>query len=333
MGTLEIHGHQFFENKSPIFLQGMNLFLDSFRLEKDPKKIYTPPQVGADLIHKIIPYLQQCHLNCVRIWPTLQNDIHIASIDDEGINLLQDAGFHLIMNLPINWNLKPSLNTIKEFLKKYSPVKFPRISIYCINNECYHGFFSPHRYLDAVNHLTHRVTHTPTLVTNANLNFPKYFKSDIIGADFFTYRYSISSQGFQDVGAVAQMFLEDASQLYSWFPQKWKGGYQYLVQYLQKKAAKNNFDPRYFQQNLLKVLRTTQKWKKPFLVCEYGYTDEASQLPEIFAHMPIREMQGHIWYNWTNFDCMVKGKLSNISLFEKFKEMCLRLERIKVQNQ
>ena len=94
------------------------------------------------------------------------------------------------------------------FCIEYSPQKYPNILLYCIANEVYHGFLMPHGYLDQLHILTRKVTGRPTLVTNANLNFPKYYGADVIGADFFTYRYSISRQGASDVGAVAQMFLE-----------------------------------------------------------------------------------------------------------------------------
>ncbi|MHA1611826.1 MAG: hypothetical protein ACTSVZ_12465 [Promethearchaeota archaeon] len=331
-GPIQIRDHRILVEGKPFFIQGMNLFLDAFRLEKNPRLIYTPPVVSETLVSKIIPHLQECGINTVRIWPTIINGRHQASISDEGLYRLQDAGFHLLLNLPVNWNLKPPISDLKEYLERYNPINFPGIAIYCINNECYHGFRSPHRYLDAVHHLTRRITQRPTLVTNANLNRPWYFGSDLIGADFFTYRYSISSQGYDDVGAVARMFLEDAAELYRLFPRVWIQFYPLFERYLRYKAQRNNFDPKYFQQNLLKVLKQTQKVNKPYVVCEYGYTDDPDQLEIIFAHMPVQEMQGHIWYNWSNFDPKVEGKITNRPLFNNFKDICHRLARIKHQS-
>jgi len=45
--------------------------------------------------------------------------------------------------------------------------------------------------------------------------------------------------------------------------------------------------------------------------------------------MPILSMEGHIWYNWINFDEKMEGKISNMPLFQKFGECCTRIEKIK----
>ena len=81
--------------------------------------------------------------------------------------------------------------------------------------------------------------------------------------------------------------------------------------------------------NLRKVLKGAQRANKPYLICEYGYTEHAEHIPIIFDQMPVREMVGHVWYNWINFDERIKGKISNPRLFNAFKAMVGRLERIK----
>lgn len=323
---MHIQNGQLMINNKPFFLQGMNLFLDSFRLERDPRRIYSPPVVTADLIHKIIPHLKGLSLNTVRIWPTYINGIHESSIEEEGLYALMEAGFHIVMNLPVNWHMKPGLNEIKKYIQRYSPLSFPNIDIYCISNESYHGFRTPLKYLQAVNHLVKRMTHRLTIMTNANLNHPFYLGADIVGADFFTYRYSISSQGYSDVGAVLRMMFEDAADVYRIFPKsQLLHFYPAIVKYLNFRAKHGNFDPKYFQKNLLKVLHHAQSLNKPYIVCEYGYVDSPELLDIIYAHMPLKQMNGHIWYNWSNFDVNISGKISNLPLYEKFRDICRRL--------
>ena len=318
---------------SPFFIQGMNLFLDPFRLEEDPRKIYTPQIVSEDLVKKIIPHLQTLGINTVRIWPTTINKkngrIHKSSIPGELFHLFEDVGIKIILNLPINWNLLPTFSEIKNYLLKYSEEKYPNIISYCINNEAYYGFLSPHRYLDSIQSLVKKYSNRPTLITNANLNFPKYYKADIIAADFFMYKYSISRDNEDDVGAVFQMFLEDAKNVYKIFPEWILKSYPYLIEILKQKAKKKNIDFPQFQKNILNVMKQTKKNKKPFIVAEYGYTEHPDYLETIFAHMPILSMEGHIWYNWINFDEKMEGKISNLPLFEKFGECCARMEKIK----
>lgn len=325
----EIINQKLFLNKERFFLQGMNLFLDKFRLEKNPRQIYTPKVASIELIQNIIPLLKELNINTVRIWSTFQDNHHISSISDEGLKILGEEGINIVMNLPVNWNLKPSLSSLDQFLCEYSAKKYPNIIIYCINNEVYHGFLSPHHYLNAVQSLVSKRTTRPTLVTNANLNFPKYYKADIIGADYFMYKYSISRNDEEDVGAVFQMFLEDAAKVYSLFPKLILRSYPLLVKYLKFMAKKSNIDFKQYQGNLLKVLKQTQKYSKPYIIAEYGYTEDPQYLDQIFSHMPITSMEGHIWYNWVNFDTEILGKIDNRPLFEKFKKITHKLEKIK----
>jgi hypothetical protein len=201
--------------------------------------------------------------------------------------------------------------------------------MYCIANEVYHGLIMPHQYIRGIELLTHKYGKRATLVTNANLNFPMYSHSDIIGADFFAYQYSISREGVKDVGAVAQMFLEDAEKTYRWFPHVLLKRYYLVVKYLQWKAQKQNFNPEYFRKKLLKVLKVTQKLFKPYLIAEYGYCDDPKLLSVLFNQMPLEYMCGHIWYNWTNFDPNVDGRVENQGLFDEFGKICKRLERLK----
>jgi hypothetical protein len=322
----------FVENK-PFFIQGMNLFLDKFRLETDPRRIYTPTYASDDMIRKIVPLLLDLGINTVRIWPTIIDTKHSASISEEAFHILDDSNIKIILNLPVNWNLKPSYRELRVFLQRYSHQKFENIVINCISNEVYHGFLCPHSYLDNVQRLSKKYSPVPTLVTNANLNFPWYFKSDIIGADFFTYKYSISRDGVEDVGAVAQMYFEDARKLYKWkwFPKAILHYYPFVVKYLKKKARTANFSPGYFRKNMYKLYNQTKKRHKPFLVCEYGYTEHPEHLDHIYQNMPIREMMGHVWYNWINFDENMEGKITNQPLYDKFKIYLKRIKKIKSQ--
>ncbi|WP_371804619.1 hypothetical protein [Candidatus Lokiarchaeum ossiferum] len=325
----EIINQKLYLNGERFFLQGMNLFLDKFRLEKDPRQIYTPKMASIELIQNIIPLLKEMNINTVRIWPTILNGQHISSIPDGGLKILGEEGINIVMNLPVNWNLKPSLSILDQFLQKYSAEKYPNIIIYCINNEVYHGLLSPHRYLDAVQRNISKKTNRPTIVTNANLNFPKYYNADIIGADYFMYKYSISRNDEEDVGAVFQMFLEDAAKIYSIFPKIILRSYPLMVKYLKFMAKKSNIDFKQYQKNFLKVLKQTQKHKKPYIIAEYGYTEDPQYLDRIFSHMPVKSMEGHIWYNWVNFDTEISGKINNLPLFEKFKDITQRLAKIK----
>lgn len=329
MNTISIQGKFILIDEIPFFIQGMNLFLDPTILEKMPRKIYCPNLISDSYIEKIIPHLIDLKLNSVRLWPRSIKNNHQLQISENAIRLLGEKGIFVILNLPVNWNLKPSLNILKEFVKRYSSAKFPNILLYCINNEAYHGMFSPKLYTQKVHQLTKKYGGRPTLLTNANLNFPWIFCADVIGADFFTYKYSISRNGNQDVGAVARMFFEDAQKTYKFFP-KIVIRYYYLVEkYLAWKARKENFDPSYFHQMLMKLLKKTKKHKKPYIIAEYGYSTYPDHLDIIFAQMPILEMQGHIWYNWINFDQHLIGKISNYPLYNKFKEICEKLEKIK----
>ncbi len=331
MKSIAVVQNQILIDNKPFFIQGMNLFLDPVILETNPRKIYNPRKVHDSLIRKIIPYLRDLGINTVRIWPRSHNHIHHAQISDHAFHLLADAGFYIILNLPVNWNLKPTLNELKTYIKHYSGEIFNNILLYCINNEAYHGFVSPKRYTKRVNKLTHLLGKRPTLLTNANLNYPWLFCADVIGADFFTYKYSISRDGAQDVGAVARMFLEDAQNTYKIFPKSILNYYYLFETYLARKARKKNFDPAYFGTNLLKVLKQTQKRKKPYIIAEYGYTNHAQDLDAIYSHMPILCMQGHIWYNWLNFDEKIQGSISNEPLFLKFKEICEKIKKIKIK--
>ncbi len=77
------------------------------------------------------------------------------------------------------------------------------------------------------------------------------------------------------------------------------------------------------------MLKSARKHNRPCIIPEYGYIDEPLKMDEIFAHMPLTQMAGHIWYNWSNFDPNIDGIIENIPLFEKFKEICKKLDVIK----
>ena len=103
-------------NGEPVFLQGMNLFLDPFVLERNPRKIYTPRICNPDVVRRIIPHLIDCGLNCVRIWPTIYEGEDVSSIPDELLPEFAEANLQIILNLPVNWNQKPNLHEISTFL-------------------------------------------------------------------------------------------------------------------------------------------------------------------------------------------------------------------------
>lgn len=307
----------------PFFVHGMNLFLDARRLERNPRQIYAPPVGSRELVARIIPHLVELGVNTVRVWPTRVAGRHQCSLPAAALHDLAEHGLKLILNLPVNWNCKPRLPVLRDFLHRYSPREFPNILLYGISNETYHGLFSPTQYLRAVHHLVKAVADRPTLATNANLNFPPFTGSDVLGADYFLYRYSISrdTEGVADVGAVARMVLEDAIETYPapvglkmvrhFFP--------FVVRALQARARSRNVDPGYFRTQIWRNIKRARRVGKPLLVAEYGYTEDPAHARLIWPNLFLAHVAGHVWYNWINFDPDVDGRVENMALFAEFR--------------
>ncbi len=150
-----------------------------------------------------------------------------------------------------------------------------------------------------------------------------------MGADFFTYKYSISRGGNQDVGAVAKMWLEDTEHDLKYFPKFAYKINDLIMHVYRKKALKENLNYFYFYKNLLKTKRVAEKAKKPLLLTEYGYLDDPNVLNTLYDYLLIKDLCGHVWYNWTNFDPNLDGTIEKSALFDRFKAICIQIEKIK----
>ncbi len=310
------------------FVQGMNLFLDARRLEVNPRWIYTPPVSSEALVNLIIPKLVEAGVNTVRIWPTSREQLHRSSIPASFFEKFADAGIAIILNLPVNWNLKPPFSVIRAYLRKYLEQAYPNIVMYCISNETYHGFLAPVKYIDGVNKLVKKFSTRPTLATNSNLNVPTYTGSDIIGADYFMYKWSISREGNQDVGSVARMFFEDAREVYQVLPNLLLKVFPYIQRFTRWLARKENESTKYFRRQIYRKIKVAKKIGKPLLIAEYGYSEDLGHFERIWPHMCFSEdIAGHVWYSWINFDPDMDGEVENTALFKKFAEKIAFLER------
>ena len=126
MTSVSWDSRRLYINNKPFYIHGMNLFLDRRRPEKTPRIIYSPPSVSDEVLGRIIVNLKDLGINTVRIWPTIKEGKHISSISNTVFSKFEKAGIYIILNLPVNWNQKPSLLEIKRFLKNYH-VSYHRI--------------------------------------------------------------------------------------------------------------------------------------------------------------------------------------------------------------
>ncbi|TXT56201.1 MAG: hypothetical protein BAJALOKI1v1_1980006 [Promethearchaeota archaeon] len=57
----------FYINRKHFFIQGINIFPDKRRLEKNPRWIYNPPVVSKVFINNLLPNLEQLGINTIRV--------------------------------------------------------------------------------------------------------------------------------------------------------------------------------------------------------------------------------------------------------------------------
>ncbi|GAB4307556.1 MAG: hypothetical protein Kow0069_05160 [Promethearchaeota archaeon] len=307
----------------PFYVHGVNLFLDPRPLEFEPRRIYDPPLADPAVVGRIAGLLPRLGVNAVRLWPTNVRGVHECQVPARCFDAFARNGVWIVLNLPVNWNRKPPLVELARFVQEYSEREHPNLLAYCVSNEAYHGLTSPTRYLDAVVRLVKERTTRPTLATSANLNFPTYLGADLLGADYFTYRWSISRdpEGTRDVGAVAKMFLEDAAGAGVRVPGlKWLvgPGWTKFLRLLRALAKRGNVSSEYFRRRVWGKVQAGRRARKPVFLAEYGYCDDVDHLKLVFNNVPWRELAGHAWYNWTNFDPDVDGRVENVALFEAF---------------
>ncbi|TXT56200.1 MAG: hypothetical protein BAJALOKI1v1_1980005 [Promethearchaeota archaeon] len=213
-------------------------------------------------------------------------------------------------------------------MNKYSSEKYPNIIIYCISNESYYGAFTPVRYLTMVNNIVKQLTDRPTISTTANLNFPTFFGADILGADYFMYKWSISRGDNKDVGSVAQMFFQDGTSSYMKGIFHLISRYFFIGTWIIQHLAQKNYNKDYFRKRIWSKIKKAHKRGKPVLISEYGYTDNVEEMNKIWPNILLKEIIGHVWYSWLNFDPNMDGKVENRALFHNFRKHISRINTI-----
>ncbi len=327
--TVSWDSRRLYVNNKPFYIHGMNLFLDKRRPEKSPRIIYTPPLVSSEILDRIIINLKDLGINTVRIWPTIKDSQHVPSIPVTSFSKFEKAGIMIILNLPVNWNQRPSLIEIKRFLKQCNSADYNNIIMYCISNECYYGLFTPINYLKKVNTLVKKMTDRPTLSTHSIMNILRFTESDILGGSYFSYNFSMTGKhGVEDVGKVLQMRIEDAYSLYKFFPKVFLNKFYLLERILKWLAMHEPKNSKGFRKRLFSLVKISRKYKKPVFVAEYGYADNMEQFNRIWDKIFVSEMMGYCWYSWVNFDRNMDGRVENKILFDEFKKKINLMNKI-----